>query len=134
MEIQTFQEISGEGFIKINGEIMCKYCEKVIENVTLKKINYFEVREETEENLRNKVEMLCNEYFLEGMTHFNEREEKCLDKNMNSLQTRKCKITAYRNNQKIYEQTENRNLKQWELKDKIIVRKDVKLTRNNKMK
>ncbi|PKY60614.1 hypothetical protein RhiirA4_519262, partial [Rhizophagus irregularis] len=43
-----FENVSGKSFIQINGEVKCKYCEK-IENVTLKEINYFEVREESEE-------------------------------------------------------------------------------------
>ncbi|RGB27666.1 hypothetical protein C1646_768831 [Rhizophagus diaphanus] len=104
MEIPIFQETNGEGFIKIKGEITCKHCKEVIEEKTLKKINYFEVREETEESLRNKIEMLCDEYkFLEGMTYINEHEEKCIYKEMNKLRIRRCKISAYRNNQRIYE-------------------------------
>ena len=103
-----FENISGKGFIRINGEVKCKYCEK-IENITLEEINYFEVREETEESLRNKIEMLCNEYFQKGMKYLNEHEENCEYKDMNSSQVGECKITAYRNNQKIYERTEYKN-------------------------
>ncbi|RGB22900.1 hypothetical protein C1646_775349 [Rhizophagus diaphanus] len=103
METPIFQEINGKSFIKIKGEITYKHCKEVIEEKTLKKINYFEVREETEESLRNKVEMLYNKYFLEGITYINEHEEKCMYKEMNELRVRECKISAYRNNQKIYE-------------------------------
>ncbi|RGB35233.1 hypothetical protein C1646_759625 [Rhizophagus diaphanus] len=59
METPIFQEINGEGFIKIK------------------------VREETEESLRNKIEMLYDKYFLEGMTYINEHEEKCMYREMN---------------------------------------------------
>ncbi|GBC33497.2 hypothetical protein GLOIN_2v1815633 [Rhizophagus irregularis DAOM 181602=DAOM 197198] len=78
-------------------------------NVTLQEINYFEVREESEESLRNKIETLCKEYFRKGMGYLNEYEERCEHKNMNILRIGECKIAAYRNNQKIYEQTEYRN-------------------------
>jgi hypothetical protein len=103
-----FEKVPGKSFIQIDGEVKCKYCEK-IENVTLKEINYFEVREESEESLRNKIEMLCNECFQKGMKYLNEHEESCEYKNMNSSQMGECKITAYRNNQRIYEQTEYKN-------------------------
>ena len=103
-----FEKVSGEGFIKIDGEVKCKYCGK-IENVTLEEINYFEVREESEESLRNKIETLCKEYFQKGIKYLNEHEESCEHKNMNSSQMGKCEITVYRNNQKIYEQMEYRN-------------------------
>ncbi|GET58382.1 hypothetical protein RIR_jg39707.t1 [Rhizophagus irregularis DAOM 181602=DAOM 197198] len=83
METTIFENINGKGFIRIDGEVKCKYCEK-IENVTLQEINYFEVREESE-------------------------EKRCEHKNMNILRMGECKIAAYRNNQKIYEQTEYRN-------------------------
>ena len=53
METMIFENINGKGFIRIDGEVKCKYCEKM-ENVTLQEINYFEVREESEESLRNK--------------------------------------------------------------------------------
>ncbi|GBC14549.2 hypothetical protein GLOIN_2v1815633 [Rhizophagus irregularis DAOM 181602=DAOM 197198] len=108
METTIFENINGRGFIRIDGEVKCKYCEK-IENVTLQEINYFEVREESEESLRNRIEMLCKEYFRKGMEYLNEYEERCEHKNMNILRMGECKITAYRNNQKIYEQTEYRN-------------------------
>jgi hypothetical protein len=103
-----FENISGKGFIRINGEVKCKYFKK-IEYVTLEEINYFEVREESEESLRNKIEMLCKEYFRKGMEYLNEHEKSCEHKNMNILRMGECKIIAYRNNQKIYEQTEYRN-------------------------
>ncbi|RGB22253.1 hypothetical protein C1646_776406 [Rhizophagus diaphanus] len=83
MKIPIFQEMNGEGFIKIKGEIICKHCKEVTEEKTLKKINYFEVREETEESLKNKIEMLCDKYFLKGMTYINEHEEECMYKEMN---------------------------------------------------
>ncbi|PKC54407.1 hypothetical protein RhiirA1_542894 [Rhizophagus irregularis] len=41
METTIFENINGKGFIRIDGEVKCKYCEK-IENVTLQEINYFE--------------------------------------------------------------------------------------------
>ncbi|RGB35474.1 hypothetical protein C1646_759316 [Rhizophagus diaphanus] len=69
MEIQIFQETNREGFIKIKDEITCKHCRRIIEEKTLEKFNYFEVRGETEESLRNKIETLCNKYFLEGVTY-----------------------------------------------------------------
>ncbi|PKY59419.1 hypothetical protein RhiirA4_482148, partial [Rhizophagus irregularis] len=75
---------TGKGFIRIDGEVKCKYCEKT-ENMTLEEINYFEVREESEESLRNKIEMLCKEYFRKGMEYLNEHEESCEYKNTNIL-------------------------------------------------
>ncbi|GET50148.1 uncharacterized protein OCT59_026589 [Rhizophagus irregularis] len=108
METTVFENINGKGFIRIDGKVKCKYCEK-IENVTLQEINYFEVREESEESLRNKIEMLCKEYFRKRMEYLNEHEERCEHKNRNILRMGECKIAAYRNNQKIYEQTEYRN-------------------------
>ena len=103
-----FEKVSGKSFIQINGEVKCKYCEKM-ENVTLKEMNYFEVREESEESLRSKIEMLCKEYFRKGIEYLNKHEENCEHKNVNILRMGECKIIAYRNNQKIYEQTEDRN-------------------------
>ncbi|RGB27506.1 hypothetical protein C1646_769017 [Rhizophagus diaphanus] len=100
MEVPIFQEINGEDFIKIKGEITCKHYKEVIEEKTLKKFNYFKVREES---LRNKVETLCNKYFTEGILYINEHEEKYMYKKTNELRIRGCKISAYRNNQKIYE-------------------------------
>ncbi|PKY60578.1 hypothetical protein RhiirA4_484440, partial [Rhizophagus irregularis] len=79
-----FENIAGKGFIRIDGEVKCKYCEKT-ENVTLEEINYFEVKEESEESLRNKIEMLCKEYFRKGMEYLNGHEESCEYKNMNIL-------------------------------------------------
>ncbi|PKY29251.1 hypothetical protein RhiirB3_445813 [Rhizophagus irregularis] len=85
LKFRIIDKYSRKGFIRINSKVKCKYCKK-IEEVTLEEINYFEVREESKESLRNKIEMLCNEYFQKGMKYLNEYEERCEHKDMNISQ------------------------------------------------
>ncbi|GET66581.1 hypothetical protein RIR_jg18402.t1 [Rhizophagus irregularis DAOM 181602=DAOM 197198] len=113
MEIPIFYGVIGE-----NPKEWTNQVEKYLSKIGIKddrrifkiaKTHLLGNAEESEESLRNKIETLCKEYFRKGMGYLNEYEERCEHKNMNILRMGECKIAAYRNNQKIYEQTEYRN-------------------------
>ncbi|PKY56405.1 hypothetical protein RhiirA4_476683 [Rhizophagus irregularis] len=81
-----------QGEEKIEIEIRDEEDKVVEKKVIVKRVN---------ENVNNRERKKNDEE--SRMEHLNEHKESCEYKNTNILRMGECKITAYRNNQKIYE-------------------------------